>query len=156
MIQISGFNGVSSNEPYMVRAEVLPPRTPATCVPRFVGNNPAAAGSEQPAAAPANVNTVFVVNRQQLARNYTTTLADATVTALRNRLNTFKTAGFPSSVLQVDAIPAVRDAYAGVECLPLESSAGQRRRRRGRRARTRSSRPPSRRCSTSCSSAATT
>ena len=30
---------------------------------RFVGNNPAAAGSEQPAAAPANVNTVFVVNR---------------------------------------------------------------------------------------------
>ncbi len=64
-------------------------------MPRFAGNTSTAATTEQPVAAPANVNTVFVVNRQQLARIYGATLADATITALKNRLNTFKNAGYP-------------------------------------------------------------
>ena len=114
LIQISGFNGVSSTAPYMVRAEVLPPRVPAACVPR-VFNSPAAtaATAEQPGAVPASVNTVFVVNRQQLARIYGASAADAAITALRNRLTTFRNAGYPSSILQVDAVQAVRDTYDG-------------------------------------------
>ncbi len=125
LIQVSGFNGAVSTEPYMVRAEVLPPRVPAICAPRaftLPGMNAgaAAAASEVPDPVPAGVDTVFVVNRQQLARIYGDTDADATIAAIRTRLAILEGAGYPSALLQVDAVQAVRDATAGWNGCPSD------------------------------------
>jgi len=109
LIQVSGFNGAVGIEPAMVRAEVLPPRTPATCTVRSFDHTALPASSLTTAAVPAGVNTVFVVNRQQLARVYGAATADHAISTLTG----FAVLGYPGAVLQVDSDPAVRAAYDG-------------------------------------------
>ncbi len=111
VVQVSGFNNATSIEPYMLRAEVLPPRELAACVPRT--GTAAASATEAADPVPAGVNTVFVVNRRQLARIYGDASADATIASIRTRLASLAAAGYPSTILQVDAIAAVQASYDG-------------------------------------------
>ena len=127
----------------MVRAEVLPPRTPAACVPalrrqRRDRSHDRAAGRRPPRTSTRSSSSTASSSLGSTA-DYTARLADATITTLKNRLTTFKNAGFPSSVLQVDADPAVRaPRLHGVAGTPARRSrAGERGRGRGRRARAR-------------------
>ena len=119
IVQVSGFNGAASTEPYMLRAEVLPPRAPAGCTPRTFPNAGTAAGSLTTAPPANGVNTVFVVNRQQLERIYGTTAATGVISSLDNGLG----ASFPSSVLQVDALSAVQGAYDAWNACPADAGA---------------------------------
>ena len=72
-IQVTGFNGASSDQPYMLRAETTAPPVSATCVPRtFTGTGTIAPGltTTAPGQAAAEVNTLFVVDDQQLGNIY--------------------------------------------------------------------------------------
>ena len=107
LIQVSGFNGATSTSPYMLRAELggVEPPPPVGCAnPRF---SPAAPQVVRGAPVlPAGANTLFVVNESQLRALYPTT-ADAALAAL----DAFSAAGYPSGVLRVDSVPAVRSAF---------------------------------------------
>ena len=74
-VQVSGFDGASSNDPYMLRVETAPPPIAPACVPRAFGST----GTQAPALvtvaagqAASAVKTLFVVNDQQLGSTYAT------------------------------------------------------------------------------------
>ena len=137
-IQVSGFNGASSDQPYMLRAtEKAPPEL--NCEPkRFVDAtvpDPAGTDAILPASA-AEPNTLFVVDTQQLKLAYPTD-ADTALTAVRNAPIAFPSA-FPAAVpvdgarvgdpASVAAAAAVQAAYVKWNACP-----------RARRSRTRTS-----------------
>ena len=125
-VQVSGFNGATSNDPYMLRADTTPPPIQPTCTPRALGSAPAATtlvttASGQAASA---VNTLFVVDDQQLSRIYPTgTTNGASVIAKLNSAANFTgyaNAGFPAAVVHVDANAAVTSAYAAWNACPSD------------------------------------
>ena len=140
LIQISGFNGVSSNEPYMVRAEVLPPRAPAACAPALRRQRPAA--PQRRSSRGGTGECQHRVRRQPPAARSASTPTRAagrpTITAIKNQApRRSENAGFPSSILQVDADPGRSRRVHGPNgwnaCPSIPTC--QRRRGRGRRAR---------------------
>ena len=124
-VQVSGFNGASNDKPYMLRVATKQP--PAlTCTPILTGT-PAYANSIAIPATPApDVNTLFVVNTDQLRRAYPGTGAGtgaATLTTLANDLPGFAAKGSPGAILQVDAVPAVQTAYTAWNACPASAAA---------------------------------
>ncbi len=117
-IQVSGFNGASSNDAYMLRAEVLPPRSPVTCTPRVFPHTGTAATSPTTGPVPPGVDTVFVVNRVQFGRIFDG--ADASIAAITARLGDLASAGHPSVVLQVDSNAGVRSAVDAWNACPAD------------------------------------
>ncbi len=77
-VQVSGFNGATSNKPYMLRAETTPPPVQPTCTPRALGTAGAATTlvTTAPGQVASDVNTLFVVDDQQLSRIYSTITHD--------------------------------------------------------------------------------
>ncbi len=123
-IQVSGFNGASSDRPYMLRAEATPPPAAPSCVPRtFTGSGNAALGLMTTAAGQvaAQVNTLFVVNDQQLAKTYGAA-GTGVVTKLTSAatLSGLATAGFPAAVVHVDNNGAVQSAYTAWNACPSD------------------------------------
>ena len=108
-VQVSGFNGATSNDPYMLRVETTPPPVPATCTPRTLGTAAAATNLVTTATGQVarDVNTLFVVDDQQLSRIYPSGTANgaSVVTKLNSQatLTGFANAGFPAAVVHVDA-----------------------------------------------------
>ena len=115
-IQVSGFNGASSDDPYMLRVSSTPPPD-LTCTP-FPGTaqTPATALT-RPASPGANVNTLFVVNVSQFRRAYGAA-ADTALTRIENALPALGSRGFPSAILQVDADSAVQSASTAWSACP--------------------------------------
>ena len=65
-IQVSGFDGASSDQPYMLRADTTPPPITSSCVPRsFTGTGTIAPAlvTTAPGQAASEVTTLFVVER---------------------------------------------------------------------------------------------
>ncbi len=107
LIQVSGFNGATSTSPYMLRAELggVEPPPPTGCTnPRFTPPSPQVARAAP--SVPAGTNTLFVVNESQLRALYPTS-ADTALAAIDG----FSAAGYPSAVLRVDSVGAVRSAF---------------------------------------------
>ena len=125
-IQVSGFNGSFSNDPYMVRVSSTPPPT-LVCTPQFVGTQSYASALTVPASPAADVNTLFVVNVNQFRKAYGAG-ADSALTAIQGDLAALAARGFPSAILQVDADSAVRTRLRGLERLPGRAAEGERRR----------------------------
>jgi Tol biopolymer transport system component len=113
-IQVSGFNGASSPLPYMLRVETTPPPSLAAVPPRAIAGSAGAL----PGALPAGLNTLFVVNRQQLEGLYGAGPATSVITTLNANLAALNGLGFPSAVLQVDGDAGVRSAYAAWNASP--------------------------------------
>ncbi len=116
-IQVTGYNDASSADPYMLRVTTQAPLAPASTPPRSVsGSTGAAAG-----ALPSGFNTLFLVNRQRLQSFYpgdgAGTGADL-IAKLAAQQATFTTLGFPNTVLNVDAYPAVQAAYSAWDADP--------------------------------------
>ena len=113
-IQVAGFNGASGPQPYMLRVETTPPPAqppvPARAVTGVQGT--------LPGALPAGLNTLFVLNRQQLEGLYGAAPASGLVAALNANLAPLAALGFPSAVLQVDGDAGVRSAYAAWNASP--------------------------------------
>ena len=123
-VQVSGFNGASSDQPYMLRAETIPPPAAPACVPRsFTGTGTVAPALVTTAAgqAAADVNTLFIVDDQQFGNAYGA--AGASVVTKLNAAATltgFANAGFPSAVVHVDANTNVSSAYAAWNACPAD------------------------------------
>ena len=122
-VQVSGFNGATSNDPYMLRVATTPPPAPPACTPRTLGTAAAATTLVTTATGQVarDVNTLFVVDDQQLSRIYSTgTVTGANVVTKLNSqatLSGFANAGFPAAVVHVDANPRRNDGLRGLERL---------------------------------------
>ena len=123
-VQVSGFDGASSDQPYMLRAETTPPPAAPSCVPRTLTGNASAATSLVTVAsgqAPSAVNTLFVVDDQQLANVYGAA-GTGVVTKLTSAatLNGLAAAGFPAAVVHVDNDATVQRAFSAWNGCPAD------------------------------------
>ena len=100
-IQVTGYNGATSPDPYMLRVATAPPRPTSTVPPRTITGT---AGPALPATLPTGLNTVFLVNRRQLEGIYGSTGATNVMTALANDSAAFTSLGFPNVTLSVDTL----------------------------------------------------
>ena len=108
LIQVTPYNGASSDEPYVLRVEVEPPRLnlDAAAVPGTTGT----AGTIQP--LPTGANTLFLWNQSQLTRLYDATAASNVLAAMQTTQTQLTTLGFRSAIVSVDANGGVQGAYA--------------------------------------------
>ncbi len=125
-VQVSGFNGATSNDPYMLRVATTPAPAPPACTPRTLGAATAATTLVTTATGQVarDVNTLFVVDDQQLSRIYSTgTVTGANVVTKLNSqatLSGFANAGFPAAVVHVDADARVTAAFAAWNGCPSD------------------------------------
>jgi hypothetical protein len=111
-IGVTGYNGSSSNSPYVLRVkETPPPVLPSNCpAPTFMGGNPSSiTAGTLPASVPTTAKTLFIMNKQRLTALYGATAVNALVTSLNTLAGRTEVAG---TVLNVDGNAAVRSAYA--------------------------------------------
>jgi uncharacterized protein YjbI with pentapeptide repeats len=111
-IGVTGYNGSSSNEPYVLRVKETPPPTlPTNCpAPPFPGGSPASiASGKLPTSIPSTTKALFLVNKQRLTALYGAPAVTTLLTALNTLAARPEVAG---SVVFVDGDAAVRSAYA--------------------------------------------
>ncbi|HWL32998.1 MAG TPA: C25 family cysteine peptidase, partial [Gaiellaceae bacterium] len=124
VIQVTGFNGVGSPEPYMLRTEQRAPVDLPACQPRSFPNGGTNATSLTRGIVPAAVDTVFVVNKAQWERVHGATAVASALTGLDGLMAAMATDGHPSAILQVDADPDVQGAVASWNACPTEVTRG--------------------------------
>ncbi|HMD45757.1 MAG TPA: PKD domain-containing protein, partial [Acidimicrobiales bacterium] len=108
-VQISGYNGASSTQPYVLRGAVLP--TAADSCPGGISfPNPMPAPAPPPANVPANVNTLFLVDTQRLAAGYGPVAEGQVLTAL-DTVASDGADGVRGLVVPVDSDPATQNAF---------------------------------------------
>lgn len=116
-VQVSGFNGASSPQPYALRAAVEPGPAAASCPTTTLSlGAPGAA----PAAPTGDEQTLILVNQQRMAALYGT---DAT-TAMMAKLSTLAgRSDVHGLVVPVDSDATVRNAYAAWDAAPCSADA---------------------------------
>ena len=124
-IQVTGYNGATSPDPYMLRVATRAPRPVSPVPARTITGT---AGPALPTTLPTGLNTVFLVNRKQLEGTYGSTGATNVMTALANDSARFTTLGFPNVTLSVDNATndtggAVAAAYAQWNAHPGDPAA---------------------------------
>jgi hypothetical protein len=122
-IGVSGYNGATSKDPYVLRVQETPPPTIPNCPARTWPNN--TPPSSYPAGAlssslPTTTKTLFIVDKQRLTAMY----GSAAVTTLLNSLNTLATRSeVAGTVLFVDGDPGVRSAVSAWDATPCDTTA---------------------------------
>ena len=109
VIGVSGYNGASSNENYVLRVKVTPPPTLPACDP-VTGLGTAASGTLPAAVTDNSVKTLFLVNQQRLAGLYPDAAAVIGPTSPLNAVAADTRVG--GKIIPVDGDPNVRAAYA--------------------------------------------
>jgi hypothetical protein len=108
-IGVSGYNGATSTEPYVLRVqETPPPSLPGTCPGRAIAVSSADVGT-LPTSLPTSTKTLFIVDKQRLLAMYDRSAVNQLFTNLGTLAARPEVAG---TVLQVDGNAAVRAAYA--------------------------------------------
>lgn len=116
-VQVSGFNGASSPQPYALRSAVTPGPEPAACP---ATNLTLGAPGAAPAAPTGNEQTLILVNEQRMAALYG---SDATA-AMMTKLDTLAARDdVRGLVVPVDSDPTVRNAYAAWDASPCSPDA---------------------------------
>ena len=108
LVQVSGYNGAFSQEPYVLRATVLPTGVATTCAAIHYPNPMPAVGTSDP--IPGNVNTLFLVNTQRLAAAYGSP-SEQNVWNTLGTLSGDSADGVIGARVALDSIPAVQSAY---------------------------------------------
>jgi Tol biopolymer transport system component len=108
VVQVTGYNGASSVEPYMLRVESETPRLAPVCQPRFAGLSFGTAAGVNVGSVPANADTLFLANGPQLAAAGGQGVVDWFSMA---HLDELRTIGHPSALVRLEDDPAVRAAY---------------------------------------------
>lgn len=110
IVQVSGYNGATSTQPYLLRAQLLGGGPALECPPlSFVTNEPAAPSST-PTVSPG-VNTLFLVDTQRLSAEFGAA-AETTILNDIQAVDTDSGAGVNGAVIPVDAYSTVQAAYA--------------------------------------------
>ncbi|HEU4865464.1 MAG TPA: DNRLRE domain-containing protein, partial [Actinomycetota bacterium] len=120
IVQVKGYNGASSIQPYMLRVEREAPRVPPTCQPRYPGLSFGTATGVNLASIPANTDTLFLANGPQLAATGGQTVLDWFTPT---RLGQLGATGHPSALVRLQDDPAVRAAYTAWNASPCSSAA---------------------------------
>jgi Tol biopolymer transport system component len=108
VLQVTGYNGANSIEPYMLRIESEAPRLAPACTPRFAGLSFGSAGSVDISSIPAGTDTIFLANGPQLAAAGGAGVVDWFSMANLDRL---RATGHPSALVRLENDPEVREAY---------------------------------------------
>jgi hypothetical protein len=102
-IQVSGYNGVTRPEAYMLRVKEFTPPPPPDCAgPRTFPNTGTRGTALDLGSLPGNLNTLVVTSRKRLGDAYGTTAAGQALTALTG-VTTAGGAGVVGAILDVDA-----------------------------------------------------
>ena len=113
-IQVTGFNGAFSGQPYLVRVEETPPPVLPPCQPRTLSG--AGTAGTMPAVA-GNVNTLFLVNEKQIGDLYGAA-AEASVVSSLTTLAGRSDLGVVGAVIPVESDPATRTAIGAWNANP--------------------------------------
>lgn len=123
IVAVTGYNGSTSNDPYLLRARVTTPAADASCPARTLL-------SPLPASAiptiPAGTNTLFLTNPGRLAATYGQADALAVSTKLDDLVTYLHGApslGLVPAVVPLDAYPAVQDTYTAWDANPCSVTA---------------------------------
>jgi hypothetical protein len=118
-IDVTGYNGATSNDPYVLRVqETPPPPLPATCPARtFLSPVSSANQGTLPTSLPATTKSIFIINKQRLVAMYGSTAVTNLLSALNTLAARPEVAG---AVLPVDGSAAVRTAYAAWDANPCD------------------------------------
>jgi PKD repeat protein len=117
VVQVTGYNGATNVEPYMLRVETAAPRLAPTCVARFPNLSFGSAGGVAP--LPADVDTVFLVNGPQLTAMGGGAVLNWFTPANLDRL---RATGHPSALVRLENDPAVRAAYTAWNAQPCSTA----------------------------------
>ena len=121
-IGVSGYNGASSNQPFVLRVrETPPPALPACPARAFANGAPSSfTPGTLPNSLPTSTKSLFIVDKQRLTAMYGATA----VTSLLSSLNTLAARSEVSgTVLDVDGNAAVRSAYSAWDATPCNTTA---------------------------------
>jgi Tol biopolymer transport system component len=123
LIDVSGYLGAYSAEPYVLRLQVTPPPPLPNC-PAVTGLNSAAAGSlPSPTSIPTTTKTLFLINKQRMIGLYGATAVNSLL-GMTSPLNVSAARPEVSGVvLPVDGNAAVRSAYATWDTNPCSIDA---------------------------------
>ncbi len=116
-LEVAGYNGASSPDPYVLRVKVTPPPPIPACAARtfpFLGQGVAGA---KPATIASNVNTLFVVDQQRLGDLYGAAAADGVMTSL-SALAGRSDLGVIGAVLPVEGDAGVAAKFAAWDANP--------------------------------------
>ena len=125
IVQVSGYNGAFSAQPYLLQANVLGGETAPSCPGGISYPDPlpdASQGapplSDLNVAIPSNVNTLFLVNTQRMSAAFGSAFDDPadpsqeTVVTDLNSIAAASDAGVYGAVVPVDSYSGVQQAYA--------------------------------------------
>ncbi|MGA2210400.1 MAG: Ig-like domain-containing protein [Acidimicrobiales bacterium] len=114
IVQVSGYNGAYSPQPYLLQANVLGGATSPTCSPIQYPNPLPDAGQGPvsfPDTVPPGTNTLFLVNTQRLSAAFGST-DEAQILADAESVASDSSAGVSGAVIAVDSYASVQSAYA--------------------------------------------
>jgi hypothetical protein len=125
IVQVSGYNGVFSQQPYLLQANLLGGETAPSCPGGISYPNPlpdagtgaATAPSDLDTSIPNNVNTLLLVNTQRLSAAFGSQFdnpgsGQATIVSDLNAIASDSSAGVSGAVVPVDTNSSVQQAYA--------------------------------------------
>ena len=122
-IGVSGYNGATSNHPFVLRVQQTPPPPLPNCPARTWPNNTPPSSyptGALPSSLPTTTKTLFIVDKQRLTALYGSTA----VTTLLNSLNTLAARSeVAGTVLFVDGDAGVRSAYSAWDATPCDTTA---------------------------------
>jgi Right handed beta helix region len=121
-IGVSGYNGASSNKPFVLRVQETPPPALPACPARTFANGAPSSFTPGtlPNTLPTSTKSLFIVDKQRLTAMY----GASAVTSLLSSLNTLAARSEVSgTVLDVDGNVAVRSAYSAWDATPCNTTA---------------------------------
>jgi uncharacterized protein YjbI with pentapeptide repeats len=111
IVQVSGYNGASSSQPYLLQANILGGQTAPSCPGGIPYLNSLGAPASGPVAVPSGANTLFLVDTQRLSAAFGETAESQIMSQLQD-VASDSSAGVVGAVIPVDAYTTVQDAYA--------------------------------------------
>jgi hypothetical protein len=108
-VQVSGYNGAYSSQPYLLRANLLTGSTNPTCGSiQYPNSMPTAASG--PVTVPQGVNTLFLVDTQRLSAAFGTAAENQIMTDVQ-AVASDSGAGVTGAIIPVDSYTGVQKAY---------------------------------------------
>jgi hypothetical protein len=118
-IGVSGYNGSTSNEPFVLRVKETPPPPLPNCPARNLIVSSANQGS-LPSSVPSSTKTLFIVDKQRLMAMYPSADVNSMLTALGTLAARSEVGG---TILYVDGNAGVRNAYSAWDAAPCDTTA---------------------------------
>jgi hypothetical protein len=119
-IQVSGFNGASSNQPYLLQVKVTPGPAPMPCMTRRYGTTGVAGTAPAPASVPAATESLILVNQKRMGDIYGAAAVSPMMTSINAMAAKSTVRGV---VLPVESSAAVQSAYAAWDAAPCSPEA---------------------------------